>query len=168
MKRQAVVNAGVTFRFKEEIASNKFKTTDFKYENGILDYVTELAGEDPLTQPVFWQTERKGRDRADKPEYKVKLSVSFCFSNRCPWWSTTTTPPAGARRFPREGHESAFVSAIDAWLKQQGKYQKNEAKITFNDIQDALVLVSNNFSTPDLLTRTRPRRHQQQVHPGGP
>ena len=75
-----MVNAGVTFRFREETAPNKFSTTDFQYENGILDYVTELAGEEPLTQPVFWQTERKGRDRADKPEYKVKLSVSFCFS----------------------------------------------------------------------------------------
>lgn len=148
MKRQAVVNAGVTFRFKEEIASNKFKTTDFKYENGILDYVTELAGEDPLTQPVFWQTERKGRDRADKPEYKVKLSVSFCFSNKVSvvehYHNSSWLEHGGS---PEKAMKSAFVSAIDAWLKQQGKYQKNEAKITFNDIQDALVLVSNNFST---------------------
>ena len=82
MKRQAVVNAGVTFRFREETSAGRFSTTDFRYDNGILDYVTELAGEESLTQPVFWQTERKGRDRADKPEYKVKLSVSFCFSNR--------------------------------------------------------------------------------------
>lgn len=148
MKRQAVVNAGVTFRFKEEIASNKFKTTDFKYENGILDYVIELAGEDPLTQPVFWQTERKGRDRADKPEYKVKLSVSFCFSNKVSvvehYHNSSWLEHGGS---PEKAMKSAFVSAIDAWLKQQGKYQKNEAKITFNDIQDALVLVSNNFST---------------------
>ena len=148
MKRQAVVNAGVTFRFKEEIASNKFKTTDFKYENGILDYVTELAGEDPLTQPVFWQTERKGRDRADKPEYKVKLSVSFCFSNKVSvvehYHNSSWLEHGGS---PEKAMKSAFVSAIDAWLKQQGKYQKNEAKNTINDIQDALVLVSNNFST---------------------
>ena len=76
MKRQAVVNAGVTFRFKNQVGS-RFETTDFRYDNGIQDYVSELVGEDALTQPVFWQTERKGRDRADKPEYKVKLSVSF-------------------------------------------------------------------------------------------
>ena len=31
LKRQAVVNAGVTFRFKEETAPNKFSTTDFQY-----------------------------------------------------------------------------------------------------------------------------------------
>ena len=148
LKRQAVVNAGVTFRFKEETAPGKFSTTDFQYENGILDYVTELAGEEPLTQPVFWQTERKGRDRADKPEYKVKLSVSFCFSNKVSviehYHNSSWLEHGGS---PEKAMKSAFVSAIDSYLKQQGKYQKNEAKITFNDIQDALVLVSNNFST---------------------
>ena len=148
LKRQAVVNAGVTFRFREETAPGKFSTTDFQYENGILDYVTELAGEEPLTQPVFWQTERKGRDRADKPEYKVKLSVSFCFSNKVSviehYHNSSWLEHGGS---PEKAMKSAFVSAIDSYLKQQGKYQKNEAKITFNDIQDALVLVSNNFST---------------------
>ena len=148
LKRQAVVNAGVTFRFREETAPNKFSTTDFQYENGILDYVTELAGEEPLTQPVFWQTEKKGRDRADKPEYKVKLSVSFCFSNKVSviehYHNSSWLEHGGS---PEKAMKSAFVSAIDSYLKQQGKYQKNEAKITFNDIQDALVLVSNNFST---------------------
>ena len=148
LKRQAVVNAGVTFRFREETAPNKFSTTDFKYENGILDYVTELAGEDSLTQPVFWQTERRGRDRADKPEYKVKLSVSFCFSNKVSviehYHNSSWLEHGGS---PEKAMKSAFVSAIDAYLKQQSKYQKNESKITFNDIQDALVLVSNNFST---------------------
>ena len=148
LKRQAVVNAGVTFRFQEETAPGKFSTTEFQYKNGILDYVTELAGEDPLTQPVFWQTERRGRDRADKPEYKVKLSVSFCFSNKVSviehYHNSSWLEHGGS---PEKAVKSAFVSAIDAYLKQQGKYQKNEAKITFNDIQDALVLVSNNFST---------------------
>ena len=148
LKRQAVVNAGVTFRFREETAPNKFSATDFKYENGVLDYVTELAGEDSLTQPVFWQTERKGRDRADKPEYKVKLSVAFCFSNKVSviehYHNSSWLEHGGS---PEKAMKSAFVSAIDAYLKQQGKYQKNESKITFSDIQDALVLVSNNFST---------------------
>ena len=143
-----MVNAGVTFRFREETAPGKFSSTDFQYENGILDYVTELAGEEPLTQPVFWQTERKGRDRADKPEYKVKLSVSFCFSNKVSviehYHNSSWLEHGGS---PEKAMKSAFVSAIDSYLKQQGKYQKNEAKITFNDIQDALVLVSNNFST---------------------
>ena len=148
LKRQAVVNAGVTFRFREETAPNKFSTTDFQYENGILDYVTELAGEEPLTQPVFWQTERKGRDRADKPEYKVKLSVSFCFSNKVSviehYHNSSWLEHGGS---PEKAMRSALVSAIDGYLKAQGKYQKSDSKITWNDVQDCLVFVSNNFST---------------------
>ena len=147
MKRQAVVNAGVTFRFKNQ-AGSRFESVDFRYENGIADYVAELAGEQSLTQPVFWQTERRGRDRDDKPEYKVKLSVSFCFSNRFNliehYHNSSWLEHGGS---PEKAMRSAFVSAIDARLKQNGKYQKNESKVTFNDIQDALILVSNNFST---------------------
>ena len=147
MKRQAVVNAGVTFRFRKQVGG-KFETTDYRYENGIQDYVAELSGEDALTLPVFWQTERKGRDRADKPEYKVKLSVSFCFSNKVQviehYHNSSWLEHGGS---PDKAVRSAFVSAIDSYLKGQNKYTKNESKITFPDIQDALVLVSNNFST---------------------
>ena len=147
MKRQAVVNAGVTFRFRNQVGG-KFETTDFKYDNGIVDYVGELAGENSLTQPVFWQTERRGRDRADKPEYKVKLSVSFCFSNTVQviehYHNSSWLEHGGS---PEKAMRSAFVSAIDGYLKAQGKYQKNESKLTWADVQDCLVLVSNNFST---------------------
>ena len=147
MKRQAVVNAGITFRFRNQI-DGKFEITDFRYDNGIADYVAELAGEDTLTQPVFWQAERRGRDRADKPEYKVKLSISFCFSNKRQliehYHNSSWLEHGGS---PEKAVKLAFVAAIDARLKQGGKYQKSESKVTFNDIQDALVLVSNNFST---------------------
>ena len=147
LKRQAVVNAGVTFRFRNEVGG-KFETTDFKYENGIEDYVKELAGENSLTQPVFWQTERRGRDRADKPEYKVKLSVSFCFSNTVQviehYHNSSWLEHGGS---PEKAVKSAFVGGIDACLKAQGKYQKSESKITWADVEDCLVLVSNNFST---------------------
>ena len=148
LKRQAVVNAPVTFRLRNQIGANRFETTDFKYENGIIDYVTELVGDQSLTPPVFWQTERKGRDRADKADYKVKLSVSFCFSNTVNlvehYHNSSWLEYGGA---PEKAMRSAFVSAIDSWLKQNGKYQKSESKITWADIQDCLVLVSNNFST---------------------
>lgn len=147
MKRQAVVNAGIVFRLRSQKGS-KFETTNFQYEHGIEDYVTELVGENALSQPVFWQTERKGRDRADKPEYKVKLSISFCFSNKVQitehYHNSSWLEHGGS---PDKAVRSAFVSAIDGYLKQQNKYTKNESKITFPDIQDALVLVSNNFST---------------------
>ncbi|OUO11441.1 DNA gyrase/topoisomerase IV subunit B [Flavonifractor sp. An4] len=147
LKRQAVVNAGITFRFRNQVGG-KFETTDFKYENGIQDYVKELAGDNPLTQPVFWQTERRGRDRADKDEYKVKLSVSFCFSNTVQviehYHNSSWLEHGGS---PEKAVKSAFVNGIDAWLKSQGKYQKNESKLTWADVEDCLVLVSNNFST---------------------
>ena len=147
LKRQAVVNAGVTFRFRNQVGG-KFETTDFQYENGIEDYVKELAGENSLTLPVFWQTERRGRDRADKPEYKVKLSVSFCFSNTVQiiehYHNSSWLEHGGS---PEKAAKSAFVSAIDKYLRDQGKYQKNESKISWADIEDCLVLVTNNFST---------------------
>ena len=147
MKRQAVVNAGITFRFRNQVGG-KFETTDFLYENGIVDYVAELAGEDALTKPVFWEAEDRGRDQADKPEYKVKLSVSFCFSNRVQviehYHNSSWLEHGGS---PDRAVRSAFVSELDAYLKSQNKYNKNESKITFPDVQDALVLVSNNFST---------------------
>ena len=148
MKRQAVVNAGVTFRFKQETAPGKFETTEFLYQNGIADYVAELAGEDSLTLPVFWEAERRGRDRADKDEYRVKLSVSFCFSNRVKviehYHNSSWLEHGGS---PEKATRSAFVSAIDGWLRQNSKYQKNEAKVTWADIEECLVLVSSNFST---------------------
>ena len=148
MKRQAVVNAGITFLFKNEVSPGKFETTEFLYENGILDYVSELAGGDSLTLPVFWETERRGRDRADKEDYKVKLSVACCFSNKVHviehYHNSSYLEHGGS---PEKAAKSAFVGAIDAWLKQNGKYQKNEGKITWADVEDCLVLVSNNFST---------------------
>ncbi len=148
MKRQAVVNAGVTFQLRDETEPGKFQETDFLYENGIQDYVAELAGEGPLTQPVFFTAERRGRDRADKPDYKVKLNVCFCFSNKVQiiehYHNSSFLEHGGS---PEKATKSAFVSAIDKYLRDQGKYQKSESKITWQDIEDCLVLVSNNFST---------------------
>ena len=147
LRRQAVVNAGVTFRFRTQHGA-KFETTEFCYKNGIADYVAELAGESPLTQPYYIETERKGRDREDKPEYKVRMSAAFCFSNRTnaieyyhnsSWLEHGGAPDAAAK--------TAFVYAIDAYIKKTNKYQKNESKITFPDIADCLILVTNCFST---------------------
>ena len=148
MKRQAVVNSGVTFRLKNEVSAGKLETEDFVYEHGIVDYVNELAGDDALTEPVFWEAERKGRDRADKPEYKVKLSVALCFSNRvavCEYYHNSSFLEHGGS--PEKATRSAMVSAIDKYLRDNNKYAKGEAKITFPDVQDCLILVSNSFST---------------------
>ena len=147
LKKQAVVNAGVTFRFRNQI-DGKFETEDFKYENGIIDYVSEITGPDVLTQPIFIEAERRGRDREDKPEYKVKLSAAICFSNKVNlteyYHNSSWLEHGGA---PEKAAKSAFVASIDAYIKKEGKYQKNESKISFVDVQDCLVLVTNCFST---------------------
>ena len=147
LHRQAVVNRGVTFRLRVQRGGG-FETTDYCYADGILDYVKELAGEDALTVPTFIETERRGRDRADKPEYKVKISAAFCFSNRVNdieyYHNSSWLEYGGA---PEKATKSAFTSAIDAYIKQQGKYQKSESKISFQDVQDCLILVTNCFST---------------------
>ena len=147
LHRQAVVNAGVTFRFRNQ-NGNKFDVTEYVYENGILDYVHEIAYDSPLTSPYFISAERRGRDRADKPEYKVKLSAAFCFSNKVKaieyYHNSSWLEYGGA---PEKAARSAFVYAIDAYIKKIGKYQKNESKINFQDVADCLVLVTNCFST---------------------
>ena len=147
LHRQAVVNAGVRFRLRLQRGA-KFETEEFCYENGISDYVTEIAGEGALTSPYFISAERRGRDREDKPEYKVKLSAAFCFSNKVTaleyYHNSSWLENGGA---PDKAAKSAFVSAIDAYIKKIGKYQKNETAIKFQDVQDCLILVTNCFST---------------------
>ncbi|MEG2383675.1 MAG: toprim domain-containing protein [Oscillospiraceae bacterium] len=147
LRRQAVVNAGIIFRLRNQTDSG-FDTEDFRYENGILDYVSEIAGEDTLSAPVFIETERRGRDREDKPEYKVKLTAAFCFSNRVTgieyYHNSSWLEYGGA---PEKATKSAFTFAVDAYIKKIGKYQKSESKIGFQDVSDCLVLVTNCFST---------------------
>ena len=148
LKRQAMVNAGLRFILKDETGPDRFETYEFLYENGIRDYVAELAGETALTAPQYFKTERTGRDRPDKPEYRVKVEAAFCFSNAAPlieyYHNSSFLEHGGA---PDKAARSAFVSAIDAYLKKTNKYQKNESKVSWNDISDSLILVTNGFST---------------------
>ncbi|MDO4372902.1 MAG: toprim domain-containing protein [Clostridia bacterium] len=148
LKRQAVVNAGLRFILKDETGPDRFETYEFLYENGIRDYVAELAGETALTAPQYFKTERTGRDRPDKPEYRVKVEAAFCFSNAAPlieyYHNSSFLEHGGA---PDKAARSAFVSAIDVYLKKTNKYQKNESKVSWNDISDSLILVTNGFST---------------------
>ncbi len=147
LKKQAVVNEGLEFIFKCE-EGKKFETYKFKYDNGIVDYLNEIAGEDTLTTVQNWQTEKRGRDREDKPEYKVKMNVALCFSNkvkRLEYYHNSSWLEHGGA--PEKAVRSAFVSQIDAYLKQNNKYTKNESKISFQDIEECLVLIMSSFST---------------------
>lgn len=148
LKRQAVVNPNLLFLYRSQDDDGKFTDYEFFYENGIEDYVAELANEDALTSIQLWSCEKKGKDKADKPEYKVKLNVALCFSNKVniiEYYHNSSPLEHGGS--PEKAVRQAFVSQIDAYLKQQGKYLKNESKITFDDIKDCLVLVSSSFST---------------------
>ncbi len=149
IKRQAVVNAGVRFILKDQITQSSFETYEYLYEDGIVDYIKEFAKEDETFSAVqFWQTERKGRDRADKPEYKVKINAALCFSNKKQlkeyYHNSSFLEHGGA---PEKAVRSAFVSQIDAYLKANSKYLKTDSKINFQDIEDCLILVISSFST---------------------
>jgi DNA gyrase subunit B len=147
LKRQAIVNPNLLFILRNQ-TENGFEEERLVYEKGIEDYVREVAGDDALTEVQVWSGERKGRDRADKPEYKAVFNVAFCFSNRkdmLEYYHNSSWLEHGGS--PERAVRSAFVSKIDGYLKQNCKYLKNESKITFQDIQDCLVLVSSSFST---------------------
>ena len=149
IKRQSVVNAGVRFILKDQTGTNTFDTYEYIYENGIEDYVREFVGEnDAMTAVQVWQTERKGRDRADKPEYKVKINAALCFSNKKQlkeyYHNSSFLEHGGA---PEKAVKSAFVSQIDAYLKANSKYLNTDGKISFQDVEDCLVLVVSSFST---------------------
>jgi len=148
LRRQAVVNAGLTFVYRNQTGEKSFETTEFVYQNGISDYVAELTGEEVLTPIQFWNTQRRGRDRADKPEYTVKLETALCFSRTVSfqqyYHNSSWLEYGGA---PAAAVKSACVSAVDAYLKTNNKYAKNESKVSAQDIFDCLCLVTSGFST---------------------
>ncbi len=147
LKRQAVVNPGLLFVLKNE-TDKGFESKEFLYERGIVDYVAEMVGDQNLSSIQYWEDEQRGRDREDKDEYKVKLSVAFCFSNQvnlCEYYHNSSHLEHGGS--PEKAVKQAFVSHLDKYLKQGNKYLKGESSIKYQDIEDCLLLVSSSFST---------------------
>ena len=147
LKRQAIVNDGLLFIFREQQGA-KFVQTEIVYNDGIKDYVNNTVGEEKLSTIQVWHTERKGRDREDKPEYKVKINAALCFSNlhtlKEYYHNSSWLEYGGA---PEKAVRNAFVYQIDNYIKQANKYKANESKITFSDVEECLVLVISSFST---------------------
>lgn len=147
IKRQAIVNAGVEFIFRNQ-NGRTFDITTFNYQNGISDHVKEIVGDDALSSIQTWETERKVRDREDKPEYKCKINVSFAFSNKVSvaeyYHNSSWLEYGGA---PEAAVKNAFVYQIDSFLKQNNKYNKTDKKISFADVEDCLVIVISSFSS---------------------
>ena len=148
LRRQAIVNPKIAFKLRIEESKGKFTEEKYVYENGIADYITELAGDTSLTSPVLWHLETQGRDREDKDEYKLKADFSFCVSNavnRLEYYHNSSYLEHGGS--PDKAVKVAFTYALDKYIRTAGKYNKNESKITFTDISDCLLLVINSFST---------------------
>ena len=147
LRRQAVVNKGITFRFRNQVGKI-FEEETFCYENGIKQYIEELVGDNAFTMPIFWEAERRGRDAENRPEMKLKITASFCFSKQVShteYYHNSSWLEYGGS--PDRAVRSAFVTAFDKYLRDTNKYTKNESKILYQDIQDCLVLVTNCFST---------------------
>ncbi len=148
MKRQAIVNDGVHFVLKEETAGGKFNTTEFCYQNGIQDYVAELAGDTAFTTPQYWECERVGRDRADLNDYKLKIKAAVCFSLKTQlkeYYHNSSFLEHGSS--PEKAFRSAFVSQINAYLKANNKYAKSDGQINIQDVEDCVIFVVSSFST---------------------
>lgn len=148
LRRQSIVNDGLEFIFRKETEPDVFEETVYCYQNGIDDYVKEIVGDSALTTIQSIQTQKLGRDREDKEDYKLKLRAAFTFSNKVKliehYHNSSWLEHGGS---PDEALKKAFVSQIDAYMKNNNKYIKGEKKISFVDIEDCLVFISSNFST---------------------
>lgn len=148
IKRQAIVNAGVKFILKNQLNKTQFETFEYCYTDGITDYVKEIAGDNAMTSVQTWKAERVGRDRDDLNDYKVLINSALCFSNKNQlkeyYHNSSWLEHGGA---PEKAVRNAFTYQIDAYLKANGKYVKNDPKIKFEDIEDCMILVISSFST---------------------
>ena len=148
IKRQAIVNDGVKFILKDQTTASKFEKFEFCYNDGIMDYVKELAGDNAFTTPQYWECERKGKDREDLPEYKLKIKAAICFSLKTQlkeyFHNSSFLEHGGA---PEKAFRSAFVNQINAYLKSNNKYAKNDGQINIQDVEDCIIFVVSSFST---------------------
>ncbi len=148
LKKQAVVNTGLKFTLKYEMKNGDVFKEEYYYAEGITDYIKEIVGETSLNVPVLYSADRMGRDRDDKKDYKLRINFSFAFSTEASmieYYHNSSFLEHGGS--PDKAARSAFVSSFDKYIKNTGKYNKSEGKITFADIEDSLVLVVNSFST---------------------
>lgn len=148
IKKQAIVNDGIKFILKDQQNASKFETYEYCYNNGIVDYVKKLAGDSAFTTPQYWECERKGRDREDLPEYKLKIKAALCFSLKTQlkeyFHNSSFLEHGGA---PEKAFKSAFVNQINAYLKANNKYAKSDSQINIQDIEDCIIFVVSSFST---------------------
>ncbi|MBQ6304088.1 MAG: DNA topoisomerase [Clostridiales bacterium] len=145
IKRQSVINSGIEFILKDAESGEEFS---FIYPEGIKGYVDELNAMKGFTETYTFSGEGKGRDKEDRDEYKVRAEVAFCFNNEInalEYFHNSSFLEHGGS--PDKAVRNAFVAEIDKQIKLRDKYKANESKITFQDVADSLILVTNTFST---------------------
>ncbi|MBR3700782.1 MAG: DNA topoisomerase [Clostridiales bacterium] len=145
IKRQSVINSGIEFILKDVESGEEFS---FMYPEGIKGYVDELSDMKGFTETYTFSGEGRGRDKEDRDEYKVRAEVAFCFNNEVnalEYFHNSSFLEHGGS--PDKAVRNAFVAEIDKQIKLKEKYKANESRITFQDIADSLILVTNTFST---------------------
>ncbi len=149
LERQAVINAGIRFKFRFENPDGTFFEAEYYYSTGIVDYIDRRVGESGQTPVTLWKmNEVRGRDRDDREEYGLIADVAFCMSNQVnflEYYHNSSFLEYGGS--PDKAVKTAFTYAVDKQIRSMGKYTKNEGKISFCDIEDCLALVVNSFST---------------------
>lgn len=147
-KQQAAVNGGIKFIFKNQINASKFENFEFLYNDGIVDYAKSLAEDKAFTSIQYWECERKGKDREDLNEYKVKITAAMCFSVKKQikeYYHNSSFLEHGGS--PDKAFKSAFVYQINSYLKANNKYAKNDGQITIQDVEDCIIFIVSSFST---------------------
>lgn len=154
LKDQSIVNGGIKFTF-----DNKGKVEEYYYENGVHDYILSLSDEESfITDTHQFSLETKGKDIQDDESeenvtYMIKADIAFAFNKKVnfsrfyhntAWLENGGTPEAFIK--------NSFTFTIDKFIKDNGLYNKNEKKITFEDVSDSMIVISSTFSTISLFT----------------
>ena len=149
IRRQAMINPGIRFVLYTETDPGKFREDVFFYEHGIADHIQEiLNGRKPLSSIHEFSETAKGRDKDEQPDYTVQIHCAFCFAPSVSciehYHNSSWLEHGGS---PEKALRTAFTGVLDEFLKKTGKYNKKESPITYQDVYDSLIFISNNFST---------------------
>lgn len=145
LKRQAVVNEGISFVLYDEAND---QTTTYEYDDGLVDYIGEVADGKNFTNIISYHHEARGRDSSSRPEYRLKFQVAFCFCNEAnllEYYHNSSFLEYGGS--PDKAVRNAMVYVIDQYLKSEDLYNKSEKRINFTDVEDSLIMIINSFST---------------------
>lgn len=143
-EEQAIVNKGLTI----EVKYKDDEPDVYYYENGIVDYVKECS-EKSFTTLRYLETDIiVGRDRKDRDDYRSRYEIAYLFDNENPrvesYHNSSYLKNGGS---PHEAIRLAFRSTIDKKIEELNLYEKKEEKISFDDIMDSLIVVTNSYST---------------------